>query len=77
MALWHGREIPPPHSHSEEANRKRSVAAKEQHEKSNPRAGETLVVGQTVLLPEHKDEPAKEAKATASKTNAGAVSRGV
>lgn len=60
----------------EEANRKRSEAAKEQHEVSNPRAGESLVVGQTVLPPETKEEPGKQAKAAASKTNKGAVARG-
>jgi len=59
----------------EEANRKRSEAAKGQHAVSKPYAGEKMVVGQSVPLPSdcHKT---KEAAATASKTNPGAVARG-
>jgi len=59
----------------EEANRKRSEAAREQHEVSNPRVGETLVRGQSVPTPE-QPRPGKTAKAAASKTNPGAVARG-
>ena len=59
----------------EAANRKRSEAAKVQHEHSNPRSGERLVVQHSVVEP---DNPRKgqSAKATASKTNPGAVARG-
>jgi len=58
-----------------EANRKRAEAAREQHEVSNPRAGETMVVEHSVPQPErHKSKPAK---AAASKTNPGAVARGI
>ena len=62
-----------------EANRKRSEAAKAQHEVSKPRAGEhkpVMVVEHSVLPPKPKNEPGKKAKATASKTNKGAVARG-
>lgn len=63
----------------EEANRKRSEAAREQENRGNqytaPRE-KVEVVGQNVLPPPKKEEPAKEAKAAASKTNAGAVARG-
>lgn len=58
------------------ANKKRSEAAKAQHEVSTPRHGETMVVGQSVLPPDKKVEPGKSAKAKASKTNRGAVARG-
>ena len=61
----------------DEANKKRSEAAKSQHEVSNPRAGEVLDRPQVV------DEPKKaaprgqgsQAKAAASKTNRGSVER--
>jgi len=43
-------------------------AAKEQHAVSNPRAGESMVVGQSVLPPETKQEPGKQSKAALSKT---------
>jgi len=58
----------------EEANRKRSEAAREQHEVSNPRVGEKS--GSRTECPTTKTEPAKQAKAAASKTNPGAVARG-
>jgi len=59
----------------EEANRKRSEAAREQHEVSKPYAGEKMVVEHTVQPPSHEPKERK-AKATASKTNPGAVARG-
>ena len=58
----------------DEANRKRSEAAKAQ-----PRTETGVfqpVVEQSVLPPEPKSEPGKKAKSTASKTNPGAVARG-
>jgi N6-adenosine-specific RNA methylase IME4 len=62
----------------EEGNRKRSEAAKAQHEVSKPYAGEKMVVQQSVGLapPKAHIPPATKAKATASKTNPGAVARG-
>jgi len=61
----------------EEANRKRSEAAREQHEVSKPYAGEKMVVRQSVGSPEKAHTPpATQAKAAASKTNPGAVARG-
>lgn len=60
-----------------DADRKRSEAAKEQHEISNPRAGEkkVLVVQQSVAVPEDQHK-ATQAAAAMSQTNAGAVARG-
>ena len=60
---------------ADEANRKRSAAAREQHAVSNPRAGESLVREQSVPAPE-APRPGKAAKAAAAKVNAGAVARG-
>lgn len=57
-----------------EANAKRSKAAKEQHAKSNPRAGEKS--GSRTECPTTKQEPGKQAKAAAAKVNPGAVARG-
>jgi len=57
----------------DEANRKRSEAAKER-ERTEEGTFEP-VVGQSVL-PVAKEEPGKQKKAAASKTNAGAVARG-
>jgi len=59
----------------DQANRTRSEAAKEQHAVSNPRAGECLVVRQSVEQPERRDK-GNQAKAALSKTNPGAVARG-
>jgi N6-adenosine-specific RNA methylase IME4 len=62
-----------------EANRKRSEAAKVQHEVSNPRAGESMVKQQTVAAPKKAkadEHPNAKNKATESKTNLGAVQRG-
>ena len=62
-----------------EANRKRSVAAKEQvrvvTETGKTVFGESQVEEQSVPPPEKK-HPERKAKAAASKTNAGAVARG-
>ena len=63
----------------DEANRKRSEAAKEQHEVSRPYAGEKkpeMVVEQSVPPPPEKPHKERKAKAAASKTNPGAVARG-
>jgi N6-adenosine-specific RNA methylase IME4 len=61
----------------EEANRKRSEAAKEQP-RIKTETGKTVfdgqVIQQSVVLPDHRK--GQKAKASASKTNAGAVSRG-
>jgi len=56
-----------------DADRKRSEAAKEQHETSNPRAGEkkVLVVRQSVGSPDTHLPPATKAAAAMSQTNAG------
>jgi hypothetical protein len=67
----------------DEANAKRSEAAKAQHAVSNPRAGEKMDRPQRVDEPERVDEPAKSAprgkgtaaKAAASKTDRGTVER--
>lgn len=81
----------------DEANRKRSVAAKAQP-RTETETGKTVfdkppmsdeqryliwkgqdesqVVEQSVLPPDSKSEPGKQAKAAASKTNKGAVARG-
>jgi len=65
---------------AEEANAKRSEAAKVQHEVSKPYAGENMpemVVGQTVPAPSSDaPRPGKKSKSQASNTNAGAVARG-
>ena len=60
----------------DEANRKRSEAAKSQHKVSNPRAGEVMVVEQPAPLPENPTHKSREAKVEASKCNIGAVQRG-
>ena len=73
----------------DEANRKRSEAAKERERTEEgtfqPQVRHSVapmenehkpVVGQSVLPVDKKQEPGKTAKATASKTNAGAVARG-
>ena len=57
----------------EEANRKRSEAAKGRERTEEGTF--SPVVGQNVL-PVDKEEPGKQAKAKASKTNPGAVARG-
>jgi hypothetical protein len=59
----------------EEANRKRSEAAKEQP-RTKTGFAEKQVSGQSVHRPAKHDEPERKAKASASKTNAGAVARG-
>jgi N6-adenosine-specific RNA methylase IME4 len=62
----------------EEANRKRSEAAKEQP-RIKTETGKTVFDGQVVqqsVTPPVKEHKATKAKASASKTNAGAVSRG-
>ena len=65
------------HRIQEEANRKRSEAAKVQHEVSKPYAGEKMVEEHSVPPPSKpKEKPERKAKATASKTNPGAVARG-
>ncbi len=51
---------------AEEGNRKKSEAAKEQHAKSNPRRGETLVVDHRDPPPEKK-HVAREARAAEAK----------
>jgi len=61
---------------AEEANAKRSEAAKGQPRNEDGTMGEKPVVGQTVLPPVAKEEPAKKSKSQASNTNAGAVARG-
>jgi N6-adenosine-specific RNA methylase IME4 len=61
----------------EEANLKRSKAAKAQHEVSKPRAGEHKpVMVEEHSVPPPKEKPERKAKAAASKTNPGAVARG-
>jgi N6-adenosine-specific RNA methylase IME4 len=60
----------------EEANRKRSEAAKAQHEVSKPYAGEKMVVEHSVPPPSAKEHKKRKSKAAASKTNPGAVARG-
>ena len=62
-----------------DADRKRSEAAKEQHETSNPRAGEKKVmeVQQSVGIPDGESKNKMQTAAAAmSQTNAGAVARG-
>jgi N6-adenosine-specific RNA methylase IME4 len=59
----------------EEANRKRSEAAKEQP-RTKTGFAEKQVGEQSVHRPAKHDEPERKAKASASKTNAGAVARG-
>jgi hypothetical protein len=49
----------------------RSEAAKAQHEVSKPYAGEKMVCEQSVRAP--SKDPERKAKASASKTNPGAV----
>ncbi len=63
---------------ADEANAKRSAATKEQHQVSNPRSGETMVVQHSVALPDESEvrHKANHSKAVASKTNPGAVARG-
>jgi hypothetical protein len=63
------------HRIQDEANRKRSKAAKAQP-RTETGFAEKQVVEQSVLPPAPKSEPAKKAKAAASKTNKGAVARG-
>lgn len=61
----------------DEANRKRSEAAKEQPrtEDGTRLAEKDQVVRQSVGSPDNHTPPATKAKAKASKTNAGAVAR--
>ena len=62
---------------AEEANRKRSEAAKAQpRTEDGKRLAEKQVVAQSVLPPDEPREKGQSAKATASKTNRGAVARG-
>lgn len=59
----------------DEANVKRAEAAKLQHEVSNPRKGEVLVVQHSVVIPKDHRKGQK-AKAKKAKVNQGAVARG-
>lgn len=58
-----------------DANRKRSEAAKEQHSKSNPRRGETLVVAHSEQPPEPKKAVAREARAAEAQVSPGTMGR--
>jgi site-specific DNA-methyltransferase (adenine-specific) len=53
---------------AEEGNRKKSEAAKEQHAKSNPRRGETLVV-------DHDDQPPKKPKVAVARESRAAEAK--
>jgi hypothetical protein len=57
-----GIKMPSLVSHAE-ANGKRSLAAKEQHEVSNPRAGEILVRVQDEHTPKQTERPGRAARA--------------
>ncbi len=57
----------------DEANRKRSEKAKEQHAVSKPWAGEEMVVEQPAQLPSPGIAKSREAKIEASQCNVGAV----
>jgi N6-adenosine-specific RNA methylase IME4 len=59
-----------------QANAARRAAAQDQPRKPDGTMAEKPVVGHSVLPPERKAEPRKEAKAQAAKVNAGAVARG-
>jgi phage protein D len=59
----------------EEADRKRSEAAKAQHEVSRPWAGEKMVVEHFVPLPSDRHK-GRQAKAAAARVSRGAVARG-
>lgn len=61
---------------AEEGNRKKSEAAKEQHAKSNPRRGETLVVDHDEQLPKKpKVAVAREARAAEAKVSPATMAR--
>ncbi len=60
---------------AEEGNRKKSEAAKEQHAKSSPRRGETLVAGHDGLRPKSGKNVAREARATEAKVSPTTMAR--
>lgn len=61
---------------AEEGNRKKSEAAKEQHSKSNPRRGETLVPDHRDLAPKRsKANVAREARAAEAKVSPATMAR--
>lgn len=60
---------------AEEGNRKKSAAAKEQHAKSTPRRGETLVADHDDPLPKRDKHPAREARAADAKVSPATMAR--
>ena len=59
----------------EQGNRKRSDAAKEQHAKSNPRRGETLVAATKCLRPKSGENVARKALAAEAGVSLGTASK--
>jgi site-specific DNA-methyltransferase (adenine-specific) len=60
---------------AEEGNRKKSEAAKEQHAKSVPRRGETLVTDHNDPSPKKDKHPAREARAAEAKVSPATMAR--
>jgi site-specific DNA-methyltransferase (adenine-specific) len=60
---------------AEEGNRKKSEAAKEQHAKSSPRRGETLVADHNGLRPKSGKNVAREARAAEAKVSPTTMAR--
>lgn len=62
---------------ADEANQKRSEATKKQpRNEDGTKLAEKQVAGHSVPLPDEDSHPERQAKASASKTNSGAVKRG-
>lgn len=60
---------------AQEGNRKKSEAAKEQHAKSTPRRGETLVADHNDPSPKRDKHPAREARAADAKVSPATMAR--
>jgi DNA modification methylase len=60
---------------AEEGNRKKSQAAKDQHARSNPRRGESLVVDHNEQPPKKKVAVAREARAAEAKVSPATMAR--
>jgi len=60
---------------AEEGNRKKSQAAKDQHARSNPRRGESLVVDHNEQPPKRKVAVAREARAAEAKVSPATMAR--